>query len=380
MSNQDQTHSICEFAKELLKVYQARVAQDWVEGLIFMSTSGGRVDILTKTFTRVHDFLSLDRPEPEYSGASMEAVVGEFGSGKSHLGYLMKYHFLSVAENTLVIHCQMTGDRTVGQVLARALQNLWLSGHDSQRASGVEMSAYAKLYNIFAGEPWVRETMVARTAKGYLRKLPPAFAEDFSTTVFSNNAHTMSEFLTEWVAKESDLNAVEAFETILGVLARCGVAKRVVFVLDEIEAVSVLDRSGQLAIAQAFQDLHDDFSFRISGLPTFYWIFLSTINFWEEAGKLLPSFFGARDRTRMITPIPGIEKHEVFSLADRYAMLLQLSGRLKKPLSMDQIGAAVEAAWNSLTDTQSLFHMRTVHAVIYEHVLKAGSERGGVSH
>jgi len=373
--HQNQTHSIIEFAGELLKVYQARVAQDWVDGLIFMSTSGGRVDLLRNTINRVQDFLSLDRPEPEYTGASIEAILGEFGSGKSHIGFLLKYHFLSATENTLVIQCQMTGDHTMGQAMARALQNLWLSGHDSQKASGVEMSAYSKLYNTFAGEPWVRETMVSRTAKSYLRKLPAAFADDFSTAVFSNNAHTMSEFINEWIAKESDRNAIEGFETILGVLARCGVAKRVIFILDEFESLQVLERSGQLAFAQSCQDLHDDFSFRTPGLPALYWICLCSDNFWQLGEKLLPSFFGRNDRTRATTMIPPMEKHEAFALADRYAMLLQLTGRIKAPLTLDQISAAVDMAWASLIDSGRACHMRTVHASVYEHVLKAGTSR-----
>jgi|APTNR8051073442_1049403.scaffolds.fasta_scaffold01677_6 hypothetical protein len=373
MSSSTQTFSFSEFAEELLQVYQSRVAQDWVDGLVFMSTAGGRVDLLKKVQDRASAFLALDSPQPSYTGAAIEAVVGEFGSGKSHIGFLLKYHFISCAPKTLVIHCQMTGDRSIGEVWSRALQNLWLSEKSSRLSSGVEMSAYDEVKAIFAKEPaTAASAKVAQTVRKYLRKLDPAFATDFATALLSPNASLLSEFLTVWVAKEEPLVANEALQAILGVFTTLGIAGRVVFLLDEVEALESLDRKEQLMAVQSFQDMHDDFAFRVPGLPAIYWVFLSTTKFWETGRELLPSFFGERDRTRVISTIPPIEKVEVYSLADRYALLLQLTGRIKRPLSSEQLLAAADSAWEQLLSEGRQWHMRSIHSIILERVTLQG--------
>lgn len=371
MSNNSQTFSFTEFAEELLQVYQSRVAQDWVDGLAFMSTAGGRVDLLKKVQDRTADFLALGNPQPDYSGASIEAIIGEFGSGKSHLGFLLKYHFISTAPKTLVMHCQMTGDRSVGEVWARALQNLWLSQGGSRIESGIEMSGYDALRKALANEPPPRaKARLVEVTRKFLRKLDPSFAQDFATALLSGNASLLSEFLTAWIAKEEPLLANEGLQAILGVFNHMGLAGRLVFLLDEVEALESLDRSGQLLAVQAFQDLHDDFAFRVPGLPTLSWIFLSTTKFWETGRELLPSLFGERDRTRKVSAIPAIEKIEVYSLADRYALLLQLTGRLKAPLSSEQLQSAADAAWEQLVSEGRQWHMRSIHSIIREKVTR----------
>lgn len=374
MSNSSQTFSFTEFAEELLQVYQSRVAQDWVDGLAFMSTAGGRVDLLKKVQDRTATFLSLNNPQPDYAGASIEAIIGEFGSGKSHLGFLLKYHFISTAPKTLVMHCQMTGDRSVGEVWARALQNLWLSQCGSRIESGIEMSGFDALRNTLSKEPPPRaKARLVEVTRKFLRKLDPTFAQDFATALLSGNASLLSEFLTAWIAKEEPLLANEALQAILGVFNHMGLAGRLVFLLDEVEALESLDRSGQLLAVQAFQDLHDDFAFRVPGLPALSWIFLSTTKFWETGRELLPSLFGERDRTRKVSAIPAIEKIEVYSLADRYALLLQLTGRLKSPLSSEQLQSAADAAWEQLVSEGRQWHMRSIHSIIREKVARQSS-------
>ncbi|MBK8036877.1 MAG: hypothetical protein IPK22_07025 [Verrucomicrobiaceae bacterium] len=329
MSNSNQTFSFTEFAEELLQVYQSRVAQDWVDGLAFMSTAGGRVDLLKKVQDRTATFLSLSDPQPNYSGASIEAIIGEFGSGKSHLGFLLKYHFISTAPKTLVMHCQMTGDRSVGEVWARALQNLWLSQCGSRIESGIEMSGFDALRNALAKEPPPRaKARLVEVMRKFMRKLDPTFAQDFATALLSGNASLLSEFLTAWIAKEEPLLANEALQVILGVFNHMGLAGRLVFLLDEVEALESLDRSGHCSLCRHFRIFTMILHFVFLACPLFRGYSFRRPNSGETGRELLPSLFGERDRTRYVSAIPSIEKIEVYSLADRYALLLQLTAAL----------------------------------------------------
>jgi len=362
-----------QFAEEILRTYEVRTAQDWSYGLIFMCTAGSRIQAFRDIRSRMLNAIQAgDSSRPAFSGIHVEGLLGEFGSGKSHISYLLLHDSLRGIPSCIVMHFQMTGERTLPRVLARLVHSSRLSQPvESQNSEGPR-----SLFHTVRSRLNLSNSANTAVAEDIVRKLSGPLSSSFAVEFVAAlgglngedpNAFGMSGFLERWVGSQDSRNAVEAFSTILRVINAIGVATRLVILLDEFEALQGASPEDRSRFVQGLQDLHDDFGGRTSGLPPTFMALFSTPDFWEQAKSILPSMFNEGDRVRRSTRLSGIQQSEILSLVDRYQLLGLLAGQQRTISDPESKSRIADEVWKRIE--QNPWHMRSVHQALRELVL-----------
>lgn len=358
-----------QFAEEMLRTYESRTAQDWPIGLLFMSTTGSHLRAFRELRSRMHAAVQADSAaRPAFGGMHAEGLLGEFGSGKSHIAYLLLHDSLHGVPDCMVLHTQMTGDRCLPKVLARLLRSARISRAPlSTRPDGTISAFHALRARLNLANPanlGVAEQILKNVAGG----LPPAMASEFMGALSAlqgadTKALGMAAVLDRWVGSQSDRLAVEAFSALIRLFHSTDVTFRLVILLDELEALQGAATEERSRFVQGLQDLHDDFGGRSPGLPPTFMALFSTPDFWEQAKAILPSLFNEGDRVRCSTRLTGIRPGELYGLVDRYQMLNVLAGR-RKTCDPESIQHIAQQVWTRVE--RNPWHMRSVHEAIRE--------------
>ena len=370
-----------QFAEEILRTYETRIAQDWIDGLLFMSTAGSRIQVCHGIKERIRTALQVDDGrKPKYAGIHAEGVLGDFGSGKSHMAFLIRHDLVNMGSQCIILHCQMTAERRFSQVLAKLLRSARLSGVPSVLESGIELSAFLKLADALRLSITVNLPIAEQIVRSFSGGLPAAFARDFVAALAggkhgASRATVLVEFIDRWIAKEPSRPALEAFEAILATFQAIEIAPRCLIVLDELEALESVPKDAQLEFVQSVQDLHDDFATRVRGLPSTFLLLFSAPQFWDIATGLLPSMFGESNRVRRITRLGPMCKSELFGLVDKYQTMSLLAGRTGRILEAEEVIAIVDAAWEQIVKSGRQHHMRTVHDTVRQMVMSKSTAR-----
>lgn len=363
-----------KFAEDLLRTYGARTAQDWPLGLLFMSTAGSHLQAFRGLRSRMMSAIQADAPgRPAYNGIHVEGLLGEFGSGKSHIAYLLLHDSLHGIPSCLVLHAQMTGDRSLSKVLARLLESGRVGivdrGPDVDRTVSVFQSMRSRLNLSNPANIQIAQQIV-RTVAG---SLPSAFCADFIGALSAlspedSRSFGMSAFLDQWIGSQPERLAVERFGVVVRAIHAAGVVSRMVILLDELEALQQAPVEERSRFLQGMQDLHDNFGGRDSGLPPTFMAVFSTPDFWAVARAILPSMFNEGDRVRKSTRLTGIRRAEIYGLVDRYQMLSVLAGRRPEPLDPETTLRIADEVWAKIEPNP--WHMRSVHQAIRDLVLQ----------
>ncbi len=354
--------SIAKYAQSLLTTFDTPIASDRLDGLVYMMVGAARVRTLSDLSSRMRQFLQPGS-SASHPGTHWEAVLGEFGSGKSHIGYMLKHNALTMGNNVLVAHVQITGEAQFNAALAAMLRNLRLSGASSQQAYGVELGAYAQIFR-WCGSSSQQVQQLCQSAVG---NLPAAVGADFAIAVCEagtgkGGSGSLQRFIDAWVVRSEPRQALDVFEMMMRVFA-CLKVCRLVIIVDEFEAMQALQEQVRLQVLQGLQDMHDDFAGRMPGLPSTFLVAFSTRDWWEKAGNILPSL---NQRTKVVTPIPDIDDMDIVALFYRYLSLYTLSRSLEAQPTREAVDRAVAQIVNE--SAGRMHHMRSVHARIRQEV------------
>lgn len=355
--------SMRDYAREVLRVYSSRIAQDRLDALLYMTVGAGRFRLLNQLVSTMHDFLSLDGNNGTPRGAYLEVVLGEFGAGKSHIGYMHKHSALTCGHELMVAHAQITGEARFPSMLGALLRTLRIAGVESLRMFDIELSAYVKMVEWVGGSRRTLEEFLL----GRLGNMSRGIVNDLVAALWAlqepnRDASALQMFIDAWVAKADPKTALQTFEFIMATFSELK-CDRCSLLIDEFEALESLTREEQLAALQSLQDLHDDFAGRKDGLPAVHMIIFSTEKWWNAAAGMLPSLCGRGDRTRGVASIPDLNKLDVAGLVHRYLSLMQLIETNCHEPDKPSYDAAVEGVWSELEKEQRVYHMRTVHAL-----------------
>lgn len=356
----------CTYASDLLNLYSTPIALERPDALLFMQVGGKRVAIMKQILRRIKTHLGVgsDRPKP---GAHLELLLGEFGCGKSHLGYLIKHDCLSGMPGLMVAHVQITNECSWQTTLSAILRNLRLTGVPSEIVADVEVSAYRELLRWCGGQPGE----VAHLARNAAGSLPAEVTTDLARSLApmlsaTPDASTFLRFLDAWVHQASGKQAMQVLQMILRMFYQLQ-QRRLVVIVDEFEAIESLETRRQIETLQCFQDLYDDLAGRLPGLPSAVFLMLSTPGWWERSSNLLPSLLARGQRVRVISQLPEFSANDVAALVYRYIMLLQLSYdelRTLEPTEVqDLIGEVIQE------NAAYLHQVRTLHSVVRDKLL-----------
>jgi hypothetical protein len=365
-----------QFAEEMLRTYEVRTAQDWPFGLLFMCTAGSRLQAFRDIRSRMLNAIqAAETSKPSFGGIHVEALLGEFGSGKSHITYLLLHDSLRGVPSCVVMHFQMTGERALPKVLARLLHSSKLS--EPGRATGLgddrnTLHAVKNRLNLTNKSNIPVAEEIIRKLSG---PLPGPFAVELTAALAALSeddpkAFGMSGFLDRWVGSQESRNAVEAFTCIVRLIKSIGIATRLVILLDEFEALQGASPDERSRFLQGLQDLHDDFGGRSPGLPPTFMALFSTPDFWDQAKSILPSMFNEGDRVRKSTKLGGIQPSELLGLVDRYQLLCILAGRQRAIGDSESSIRIADEVWKRVD--RNPWHMRSVHQAIRELVIQNG--------
>lgn len=361
--------SIAKYAQSLLTSFETPIASDRLDALVYMMVGSARVRTLSDLTTRMKRFFAIGKNSP-HPGIFWEAVLGEFGAGKSHIGYMLKHNALTMGNNVLVAHVQITGEADFNATLAALLRNLRLSGASSVQAYGVDLGAYAQIFR-WCGGSAQQVQLLCQSAVG---NLPPAVGNDFALAVIEagtgkGQSGSLQRFIEAWVMRTQPKEALETFELVMRVFARLKV-RRLALIIDEFEAMQSLQEQHRLQVLQGFQDLHDDFAGRMPDLPSTYLVAFSTRDWWERAGNILPSLIAANQRVKVVTPIPDVDDMDIVALFYRYLGLYTMSRAIDVHPSREAVDHEVAQIVSDSAGT--MHHMRSIHARVrqrVEHVL-----------
>jgi hypothetical protein len=356
----------CSYATDLLNFYSTPIALERPDALLFMQVGGKRVAIMKQILGRIRAQLGVgcDRPKP---GSHMELLLGDFGCGKSHLGYLIKHDCLTGMPDLMVAHVQITNECSWQTILAAILRNLRLTGAPSEIVADVEISAFRELLRWCGGQPGE----VAHLARNTTGPLPAEVATDLARSLaplLSANPDSgmLIRFLDAWVLQAGPKQAMQVLQMILRMFYRLQ-QRRLVLIIDEFEAIESLETRRQIETLQCFQDMFDDLSGRLQGLPSAVILLLSTPGWWERSANLLPSMFARGQRVRAISQLPEFSATDVAALVYRYIMLLQLSfddlRTLEPPEVQQLIGEIIEE------NSAYLHQVRTLHSAVREKLI-----------
>jgi hypothetical protein len=235
----------CGYATELLNVYSTPIALERPDALLFMQVGGQRVAIMKKILKRIRTQLGIgaERPKP---GAHLELLLGDFGCGKSHLGYLIKHDCLTGMAGILAAHIQITNECSWQQIMSAILRNLRLSGVQSEVVGDIEISAYRELLRWCGGQPGE----VAHLARGAAGALPVEVTVDFARAIAplgtgTPDASTLLRFLDVWVHQAAGKQALHVMEMVFRLFYQLQ-QRRLVLIIDEFEAIESLETRRQI--------------------------------------------------------------------------------------------------------------------------------------
>ena len=357
--------SISDYAAGVLQFFENPIATERMDALLYMTVGSGRVRTLTELTNRMRKHLRPETESPK-PGLYFEQVLGEFGSGKSHIGYMLKHNALTLPCECLVSHVQITAQAPFTATLASLLRSLRISTVASVTQRGIELSAYRQLFG-WCGKSVAKVAEVAAQAAG---NLPDASANDFAHAVTEAtrdelNPAPLQRFLHAWIEATEPKAGLEVFEMIMRVFARLG-AERLVLIIDEFEAISALDQQRKIQVLQAYQDLHDDFAGRVDGLPSTYLCCFSTRQWAQESANILPSLLDVGQRTKRQTALPDVDEADISGLIYRYLGLYMLAHPTAVMPGRQQVD---EMATSLITESAGdRHHVRRLHMTIRDRI------------
>jgi hypothetical protein len=323
-----------------------------------MTVGAQRLRMLHDLTRQMHKHLRIGG-DRKARGVFFHAVLGDFGSGKSHIGYLLKHDALTCGEELLVTHVQITGESRFPGILAALLRALRVAGESPLSGQGIELSAYRKLYD-WTGR---NEREFRNIIRGNMGNVQVSAANDFAQAVLHAcrpvpEAIPMQQFIESWVARSQPKESLEVFEMIFRVFNFLK-SDRCLMVIDEFEAIQSQREEEARETMQHIQDLHDDLAGRGEGLPATYLLCLSTPAWWTMGRRLLPSLLGEEQRVTKVQTIPSIEKIDVSALLYRYLGLFQLASEDGRQVQSQELEALAEKIWGEVSTKAD--HMRSVH-------------------
>ena len=363
--------AITNYANAILSTYATPIALDRLEPIVCMTVGAGRIKLLNDLYSRICHSLACGGVEGDPSfGMRMEAITGEFGAGKSHIGYMLKQNVLSVMEEVLVAHVQITGAARFQESLASILRSLQISGQHSYVANGVEVSAYRQLFAWYGNG----EQGVYQSARGLCGNLSDSAARYFARAVMNvardpNNSANLQQIFDAWVANVEPRAALEMFMLVMRLFVGVRVS-RLVLIIDEFEAIQHLPSNEQRAILQSFQDLHDSLAKREAGSLSAYLILFATEDWIKKADAILPSF-GSGNRLRRAIPIPDLCVTDIRALVYKSFYFHLMGNTQAEPLTEEQIENVCQAVIAASDGKR--YHLRSIQRHIndeFDHLMR----------
>jgi len=357
--------AITNYANAIIGNYtNAPIALDRLDPLVCMTVGAGRIKLLNDIYSRVCTTLSCGGAggNPAF-GMKMEAITGEYGAGKSHIGYMLKQNVLSVGEDVLIAHVQITGAARFQEALASILRALQVSNAPSLTVNGVEVGAYRRLFDWYSHS----ELAIFNAVRDFCGNLPVAAARDFARGVLdassgATNATVLQLALDAWVAKAEPRAALEMFLLVMRLFIGVG-ACRLVLIIDEFEAIQHLPAHTRRAILQSFQDLHDSFSKQEAGSLAAYMLLFSTDDWIQQVDATLPSF-GSGNRLRSVTPLPDLCVTDIRALVYKSFYFHLMGDTSAIPLTEEQLEAVCKSVIEAAGGKR--YHLRSIQRNIHE--------------
>ena len=356
--------AIASYANAIINTYTTPIALDRLEPIVCMTVGAGRIKLINDLYSRICGALACGGAggSPSF-GIRMEAITGDFGEGKSHIGYMLRQNIFSVEEDVLIAHVQITGAARFQDTLASILRALQLSHRTPFSANGVEVSAYRQLFQWYGHS----EQGVFNAARSFLGNLPEAAARDLARGVLdlagdTTNASTLQLTLDAWVAKAEPRAAIEMFLLVLRLFVGVRVS-RIVLIVDEFEAIQHVHEDQRRAILQSFQDFHDALSKQEAGSLSAYLVLFATDHWIKQVDAILPSF-GSGNRLRRASPIPNLCATDVRALVYKTFYFYLMSNDSAVSLSEAQLEAVCNTVINAAGG--KLYHLRSIQRNIHD--------------
>lgn len=356
--------AIADYAGAITATYATPIALDRLEPLVCMTVGAERIITLNRLYGRICNYLGCCGAHKEpTAGARMEALTGEFGSGKSHLGYMLKRNLLSSEEDVLLAHVQITGAARFQDCIAQILRSLQIARAPSYTINGTEISAYRQLFRWYGNSTQqlfqnIHESM-GNLPESLAGPLVDAFARLSDSTP---DAGPLQQFFNDWILARSPRDAIEVLLFILRLFARVRV-NRCALIIDEFEAIQHLPESDRRAVLQAFQDLYDSLARQDAGSVSAYLVLLATDDWVAKVDMLLPSF-GSGNRLRIVTPIPDLSELDIRALVYKN-LYYHLLANADAPIVSEK---EIDALCRSVIEASSgkRYHLRSIQRMIHD--------------
>lgn len=356
--------AIASYANAIKDTYATPIALDRLEPLVCMTVGAERIKLVNDLYMRICMCLGCSGVEkaPTF-GMRMESVTGEFGAGKSHIGYMLKQNMLSAEEDVLVAHVQITGAAQFQHCIGSVLRSLQLSHRASCSVNGVELSAYRQLFQWYGSS----EQQIFMAAQGLLGNLPEGVGRDFARGILDvanarTNASTLQQFFDAWVASATPRAAIEVLLFILRLFVGVRV-NRLVLIIDEFEAIQHLPQDERRAILQSFQDLHDSLAKQDAGSLSGYLVLFATEDWIQQVDLTLPSF-GSKNRLRHVTPIPDLSVMDIRALVYKSFYFHMMGNASARLLAEEQVEAVCKKVIENSGGRR--YHLRSIQRDIHE--------------
>jgi len=357
-SIQGSDENLSSYARMILKTFESPVASGAkMDAMLYMTVGSERIQLVHKVTKRYRTLLDMGR-ENRTPRVVMDAVLGHFGTGKSHMGFLLKHDGLTCGqEELLVSHHQISGDSHFSSIIAGWLRNLRLAGVPSIVDNGVDLSAYMKLVKWCGNDSNLRNVIIGNSGK-----LEPALVQDLHIALRMLGQRTpissgIFQFIENWVVKSPPEQAREVFKTILSIFCflKC---ERLLLFLDEFEQLRIHPQPEQLQALLNIQGLHDEIFINGQVFPSIYLLILSTPDWWQTVSEICPSF---TQRLARVNSLPQIEQIDVTALLYRYLSLYQLAYDNMKFIRTQDFNRIAEDAWHEVAPVAG--QIRIIHKV-----------------
>lgn len=197
-----ETISVADYASGVLDLFERPTAQKRVDALLYMTVGAARIKIVHDVTLRMRDHLRVGDRMAAPSGLLFEGILGDFGLGKIHIGYLLNHNELTSGTEMLVSHVHITGEAGFQRELACILRSMRIAGHTSSRSFDIELSTFIKLYDWAGKNPKaLRDVSVSLVGN-----LPPIAATDFADSIVHAvqnnwNGTMVQNYIENWVAR-----------------------------------------------------------------------------------------------------------------------------------------------------------------------------------
>ncbi len=313
-------NAVANFAQMISSTSLTPIALDNTAALVCMTVGLNRLKLFNSIYERISNWFCLDdsSQEPVYR-LEAEAIAGEYGSGKSHISYMIKNSLLSQDIELLLAHCQITSAAANYQdILCEILCNLRISSAPSQVESGVEISAYINLFGWYGGNYDLFLNSIRRSVGNIDSAIITDFAYSLSMLAQdTSNVIYLQKCLDSWVRNSDPQKATEVFFLILSLFQKVSV-QRFALVIDEFEAISHLPDLKKREILQHFQNLYDKLTQQAAGPMSCYMLLFTTEDWLNQLDMILPSL-GRRNRIRRWSPIPDLTEADIRALVYKNA-------------------------------------------------------------